>query len=182
MLTHSPLSHSATSATLTTFAKSNATQISSLILAFILSLTSSIAFSQTSDPSFQVSEPQTETWFGWYETPNQQLRTVLRVQRDKEGKATSGFLINPDETAKELPLSKFQIRSDGAWLFTVENPIDVKNPATYVGTQSAADQVVGVFEQNGIKVPLSMRRVDSLPLGTREKLGADSIWRGTLDM
>ena len=182
MLTHSPLSHSATSATLTTFAKSNATQISSLILAFILSLTSSIAFSQTSDPSFQVSEPQTETWFGWYETPNQQLRTVLRVQRDKEGKATSGFLINPDETAKELPLSMFQIRSDGAWLFTVENPIDVKNPATYVGTQSAADQVVGVFEQNGIKVPLSMRRVDSLPLGTRENLGADSIWRGTLDM
>jgi len=182
MLTHSPLSHSATSATLTTFAKSNATQISSLILAFILSLTSSIAFSQTSDPSFQVSEPQTETWFGWYETPNQQLRTVLRVQRDKEGKATSGFLINPDETAKELSLSMFQIRSDGAWLFTVENPIDVKNPATYVGTQSAADQVVGVFEQNGIKVPLSMRRVDSLPLGTRENLGADSIWRGTLDM
>ncbi len=182
MLTHSPLSHSATSATLTTSAKSKATQISSLILAFILSLTSSIAFSQTSDPSIQVSEPQTETWFGWYETPNQQLRTVLRVQRDKEGKATSGFLINPDETAKELPLSKFQIRSDGAWLFTVENPIDVKNPATYAGMQSAADQVVGVFEQNGIKVPLSMRRVDSLPLGTRENLGADSIWRGTLDM
>ncbi len=178
----SPISQSGLNATLTMFAKSKATQISYSILAFILSLTSSIAFSQTSDPSIQVSEPQTETWFGWYETPNQQLRTILRVQRDKEGKATSGFLISPDETAKELPLSKFQIHSDGAWQFTVENPIDVKNPATYAGKQSTADQVVGDFEQNGIKVPLSMRRLDSLPLGTRENLGADSVWRGTLDM
>ena len=183
MLTdESPISHSATSATLTIFSKSKATQISYSILAFILSLTSSIALSQTIDPSIQVSEPQTEIWFGWFETPNQQLRTILRVQRDKEGKATSGFLVNPDETDKELPLRKFQIHSDGAWQFTVENPIDVKNPATYAGMQSAADQVVGDFKQNGIKVPLSMRRVDSLRLGTRGNLGADSVWRGTLDM
>lgn len=183
MLTHESLiSHSAASATLTTFAKSKRSRISYSILILILSLTSSIAFSQTSDPSIQVSESQTETWFGWYETPNLQLRTILRVQRDKEGKASSGFLVNPDETAKELPLSKFQIHSDGTWLFTVENPIDVKNPATYAGKQSAADQVVGDFEQNGIKVPLSMRRVDLLPMGTRENLGADSVWRGTLDM
>ncbi len=157
-------------------------QIACSILAFILSLNSSIAFSQKIDPEIQLAEPKSETWFGWFETPTQQLRTIVNVQRDKEGAITSGSIVNPDESANELPLSKFQINTDGAWQFIVENPMDVKNPATYKGFQSSVDQVVGDFEQNGIKVPLTMRKVDSLLFGRRENLGADSVWRGTLDM
>ena len=183
MLTdESLLSRSTTSATFTIFSKSKATQLGYLILAFILSMMSSNAFSQNSNPKVEKAEPQTETWFGWFETPNQQLRTILRVQRDKEGKATSGSIASPDETANELPLSTLQIGSDGAWQFTVENPIDAKNPANFTGAQSSADQVVGDFKQNGIAVSLTMRKIDSLPLEVRRNLGADSVWRGTLDM
>ena len=152
-------------------------------LGTLLPLASAIALSQTQELAVQATVPsQNESWFGWIETPKQQLRTIVRVHRDKEGIATAGWIVSPDQTPVELPLSNFQIDSHGEWQFTVENPTDAKRTAKYTGKQSTGDQVVGDFEQVGEKLSLNMRKVDSLPLETRSNLGADLVWLGTLDL
>ena len=152
-------------------------------LGILLSLVSTIALSQTQQLTVQAAAPSlNESWVGWIETPKQQLRTIVRLQRDKEGNAIAGSIVSPDQTPIELPLSNFQIDASGAWQFTVENPTDAKRTAKYSGKQSSDDQVVGDFEQVGEKLSLNMQKFDSLPLETRSNLGANSVWLGTLDL
>ncbi len=133
-------------------------------------------------PTIAFSQSATEIWFGWIETPKQQLRTVVRFERDQEGNATSGFIVSPDQTPAPLPLSNFRIDANGAWQFTVENPVDAKQTAKYLGTQSSTDEVTGGLEQLGEKLSLSMRKINELPVETRNNLGADAVWLGTLDL
>ncbi len=144
----------------------------SVSLGVLLSLTPTIAFSQSS----------TEIWFGWIETPKQQLRTVVRFTRDPAGNATAGFIISPDQTPDPLSLSNFRINASGVWQFSVENPVDAKRTAKFLGMQSSADEVAGDLEQQGEKQSLSMRRIDALPVETRSNLGADAVWLGSLDL
>ena len=152
-------------------------------LGCVLTLSPTMAFSQSNGPAAQgATTKQFESWFGWIETPKQQLRTIVRVQRDKEGKATAGFIISPDQTPVEIPLSKFEIGSNGEWQFTVDNPVNSNRRGKYTGKQSSPNQVEGEFEQVGEKLSLKMQKVDSLPLETPSNLGADSVWLGTLDM
>ena len=125
---------------------------------------------------------KTETWFGWIETPLQQLRTIVRLQRDADGNAISGVIVSPDQVPDELPVSDLQIDSKGSWQFTVVNPVDAKRNSKYSGIQNASGQVAGDFEQVGIKVPLVLKKIDSLPTETRENLGANAVWLGTLDL
>ena len=138
---------------------------SEVCLGILLSLTSTIALSQTQELAVQAAVPSlNESWFGWIETPKQQLRTIVRVQRNTEGIATAGWIVSPDQTPVELPLSNFQIDSNGEWQFTVENLADAKRTAKYSGKQSSDNQVVGVFDQVGEKLSLNMQKVDSLTL------------------
>ncbi len=143
-----------------------------ICLSVTLSLTPTIAFSQSA----------TEIWFGWMETPKQQLRTVVRFERAQAGNATAGFIVSPDQTADPLPLSNFRIEANGVWQFSVENPVDTKRTAKFLGLQSSADEVAGNLEQLGEKQSLSMRRINALPVETRSNLGADAVWLGTLDL
>ena len=133
-------------------------------------------------PTIALSQSTTETWFGWIESPEQQLRTIVRVQRDQTGKATAGFIVSPDQTPESIKLTQFQIDPNGTWRFTVENPIDAKHTATFSGKQSSASEVAGDLEQAGGKLSLAMRKIDSLPTETRSNLGADAVWLGTLDL
>ena len=136
-------------------------------------------------PSFafaQADASKAETWFGWIETPKQQLRTIVRLQRDADGKAISGVIVSPDQVPDELPVSDLQIDSKGSWQFTVVNPVDAKRNSKYSGSQNASGQVAGDFEQVGIKIPLVLNKIDSLPSETPENLGADAVWLGTLDL
>lgn len=130
----------------------------------------------------QAEASKTETWFGWIETPKQQLRTIVRLQRDSDGKAISGVIVSPDQIPDELPVSDLQIDSKGSWQFTVVNPVDAKRNSKYSGSKNASGQVAGDFEQVGLKMPLLLNKVDSLPMETRENLGADAVWLGTLDL
>ena len=136
-------------------------------------------------PSFafaQADASKAETWFGWIETPLQQLRTIVRLQRDADGKAISGVIVSPDQVPDELPLSELQVDSKGSWLFTVVNPVDAKRNSKYSGSQNASGQVAGDFEQIGLKMPLVLNKIDTLPTETPENLGADAVWLGTLDL
>ena len=139
--------------------------------------------SAISSPAFcQATAGTSEIWFGWIDTPKQQLRTIVRLQRDTLGNATSGVIVSPDQTPDELPLSDIQIDTKGAWQFNVVNPVDAKRNSKYSGIQKKTDQVTGDFEQVGEKIPLMMNKFDSLPPETRENLGADAVWLGTLDL
>ena len=149
---------------------------------FTLSLALSFCSLITRSPVFsQSTASETETWFGWIDTPKQQLRTLVRLSRDSEGNAVSGVIVSPDQTPDELPLSDIHIDSKGTWEFTVVNPGDTKRNSKYSGDQKN-DQVTGDFEQVGVKIPLAMKRLDSLPPETRTNLGADAVWMGTLDL
>ena len=148
-----------------------------------LGLVLSIWTLATSSPAFsQATAGTSEIWFGWIDTPKQQLRTIVRLQKDTAGNATSGVIVSPDQTPDELPLSDIQIDAKGAWQFNVVNPVDAKRNSKYSGIQKTPDQVTGDFEQVGEKIPLMMNKFDSLPPETRENLGADAVWLGTLDL
>lgn len=157
--------------------------LAAVCLGGLLTLSPTPAVAQSTGlPAPSVTPQQFESWFGWIETPKQQLRTILRVERDWEGKATAGFIISPDQNSVEIRLTKFQIGSNGEWQFTVENPVNANRTGNYTGKQSSPNQVDGYFEQGGEKLSLKMRKVDSMPMESTSNLGADSVWLGTLDM
>ena len=154
-----------------------------VLFALVLSVLTSAVFSQS--PALTRSSDESsrrETWFGWIETPKQHLRTIVRVERNEQGKAIAGALVSPDQTLTEIPLSSLELNPNGAWTFVVTNPESSQSAATYSGTQMTADQVEGDFEKEGEKVSLKLRKVDSMPTETRNNLGADSVWIGALDL
>ena len=90
-------------------------------------LSSSGAYSQSS----QVKEPfaessKTELWVGWVDAPQQQLRTVIRITRDRDNKPIFATIVSPDQSTDELPLVDFEIDPSETWQFKLYNPIDSK--------------------------------------------------------
>ena len=156
--------------------------LSATTLAFLLS-SFSIANSQSADSNSNTPKAvATEIWFGWLETPKQHLRTILRVERGPSGNEKTGSVASPDQTPDSLPLSDLQIDANTGWHFTVENPAAPNRTATYIGKQVSTLQVDGELEQNGAKLPLTINKIDSLPMETPRDLGADEVWLGTLDL
>lgn len=143
----------------------------------------SIAFSQSTEANSNTAKTfATEFWFGWLETPKQHLRTILRVEPSPSGNENSGSVVSPDQTPDWLPLTDLQIDATGRWQFTVENPAAPNRAAKYTGKLLSTLQVDGELEQNGAKLPLTLKKIDSLPTETPRDLGADEIWLGTLDL
>jgi uncharacterized protein len=151
-------------------------------LAFVLSSLSA-AYSQSTNASSSTPKAvATEIWFGWLETPKQHLRTILRLGSNPSGNQDVGFILSPDQTPDSLPLTNLQIDATDGWQFTVENPAATNRSATYKGKQVSTLQVDGELEQNGVKLPLSLTKIDRLPTETTRDLGADEVWLGTLDL
>ena len=151
-------------------------------LAFLL-LSFPTAYSQSTESnSNKTNAVTTEVWFGWLETPKQHLRTILRVEHSPADIKNVGSVLSPDQTPESLPLTNLQIDATSGWQFTVENPAAPNRSATYTGKQVSPLQVDGELEQNGAKLPLSIRKIDSLPTETSQDLGADEVWLGTLDL
>ncbi len=156
--------------------------VSATVIAFLLP-SLPIVFSQSTDANSNTAKPvATEFWFGWLETPKQHLRTILRVERSPSGDENTGSVLSPDQTPDSLPLTNFQIDATGGWQFTIENPAALNRSAKYTGKQTSTLQVDGELEQSGAKLPLTIRKFDSLPTETPRDLGADDIWLGTLDL
>lgn len=143
-------------------------------------LSSSIVCSQTAGSNTQ--PPVGEFWFGWLETPEQHLRTILKVERNPSGIETAGSVTSPDQSPASLPLTHFQIDATGVWQFTIENLATPSRTAKFTGKETSPTQVDGDFEQNGSKLPLTIRKYDRMPTETPQDLGADEVWLGTLDL
>jgi len=129
---------------------------------------------------------ESETWFGWVETPKQHLRTVLKVQRNSDPNVATvtGTMISPDQSAEEVTLTDLQLKSteqDG-WRFQLISPRDAKPIAAFRGTQVSTDRVEGNLDQSGQSLPVQFERISDFPIESSRTLGADAVWTGTLNL
>lgn len=129
---------------------------------------------------------ESETWFGWVETPKQHLRTVLKVQRNSDPNVATvtGTMISPDQSAEEVSLTDLQIKPtepDG-WRFQLVSPRDAKPIASFLGTQVSTDRVEGSLVQSGQSLSANFERIDQFPAESAQTLGADAVWTGTLNL
>jgi len=129
---------------------------------------------------------ESETWFGWVETPKQHLRTVLKVQRNSDPNVATvtGTMISPDQSAEEVSLTDLQIKPkepDG-WRFQLVSPRDAKQIASFLGTQVSADRVEGSLVQSGQSLSARFERIEHFPAESAQTLGADAVWTGTLNL
>ena len=136
-------------------------------------------------PSRSISQ-DSETWFGWVETPTQHLRTVLKIQRSSEPNVATvtGAIISPDQSSEEISLTDLQLEPtepDG-WRFQLVNPKDAKPIASFRGTQVSADRVEGKLDQSGQSLSANFERINQLPAESAQTLGADAVWTGTLNL
>jgi pimeloyl-ACP methyl ester carboxylesterase len=128
------------------------------------------------------------TWLGWLETPVQNLRVILQLKQDGEGSTESplkimGTIASPDQMPDSLPLVDAKSGTDGSFSFRVKLGDPSKpNQYGFVGSFLSPDTIKGEVEQNGAKLPLTIRKVESLPDEGKERLGADSAWIGSLDI
>lgn len=129
---------------------------------------------------------ETETWFGWVETPKQHLRTVLKVQRSSDPSAATvtGTLVSPDQSSEEVSLTDLQLQSTEAdgWRFQLVSPRDAKPIAAFRGTQVSTDRVDGNLDQSGQSLPVHFERISDFPAESSRTLGADAVWTGTLNL
>ena len=136
-------------------------------------------------PSPSISQ-ETQTWFGWVETPTQHLRTVLKLQRssDPNVATVTGTMISPDQSSEEISLTDLQLKPtepDG-WRFQLVSPKDAKPIASFRGTQVTADRVDGKLEQSGQSLSANFERIDQFPAESAQTLGAEAVWTGTLNL
>jgi pimeloyl-ACP methyl ester carboxylesterase len=127
-------------------------------------------------------EKKIEKWVGWIESPQQQLRTVISLERDQNSQLTKGTLVSPDQSPDPLMLHDLQLSQDGKFQFELRNPQSGKVIANYMGLQLSPDQISGEFSQASRILPLNLKRVDELPAEAPNSLGADSTWTGTLNV
>ena len=129
---------------------------------------------------------ETETWFGWVETPKQHLRTVLKVQRSAAPNVAtdSGTMVSPDQSLEEVSLTNLQLKPkepDG-WRFQLVSPKDATPIAAFRGTQVSADRVEGNIVQSGQSLSANFERIKQFPAESAQTLGADAVWTGTLNL
>jgi pimeloyl-ACP methyl ester carboxylesterase len=127
----------------------------------------------------QVS-PSTETWFGWIDTPNQQLRTLLRLQKNSDGTIKEASL-STDLNPAPSPLANVQLTKNGEWKFNLNRVGSDRASFSYQGIQESADSVLGTLIQSNQKIPLDLKKLSSEPVESKMQLGANLVWFGTTE-
>ncbi|MFN7731365.1 MAG: alpha/beta hydrolase family protein [Pirellula sp.] len=145
----------------------------------------------------QAQEPPTAAWngpwIGWLETPSQQLRLVVNLQsassedpaqatNTKAPVAFTGEVLSPDQSAAAYALTQAALESDGRFHFEVQPDPNKPEAYSFSGRSLSPGTVSGELEQSGVKIPLTLRKIDRLPPEGTDRLGADSAWIGDLDI
>ncbi|MFN9605881.1 MAG: hypothetical protein ACK6A7_20945, partial [Planctomycetota bacterium] len=126
-------------------------------------------------------------WVGWLETPAQHLRLLVRVQTvtPSESEPTKsqieGTITSLDQTPDAVPFADAAVREDGTLEFTVLPRGDSKLSYSFRGKRTGG-RIEGTFENANAKLPLSFQKTESLPDEGFERLGADSAWKGELNI
>ncbi len=144
---------------------------------------SRLAFSASQTPP---DDSLVGAWVAWLETPSQHLRLILKIEKDspvEEGtqRNLEGSIASPDQTQTSLPLSEGRVADGKAVEFRVVPSATTTGNYAFLG-QRDGDILRGSLEQNGATLPLTFRRVDRIPEEGDNRLGADSIWVGDIDL
>jgi fermentation-respiration switch protein FrsA (DUF1100 family) len=104
-------------------------------------------------PSARQEAPIVGSWTGTIEIPQTgaSLRIVFHIAPSEEG-GFSATMDSPDQGATDIPVSQVAIRGDSVRLEVTAVG------GTYAGAKTGADEIEGVWRQQGLTVPLSLER------------------------
>jgi hypothetical protein len=98
-------------------------------------------------------------WTGILNFPRQQLHIVLHITGPDDN--LSATQDSPDQDGYGLRVNSIKF-SDGTLRFSIQ-----QTRATFSGSKSAGDAITGVFNQNGVDMPLTLTRTVSPSTGAK---------------
>jgi pimeloyl-ACP methyl ester carboxylesterase len=140
----------------------------------------SLALTLALSPESFACQNEAEVWVGWLETKAQNLRLIINLSSSSAGNP-SGTIISPDQSATPLPISHATIDTERQVRFQV-NPEGIGSAAYSFQGKFTQEVLVGELEQGGAKLPVEFTKTKLLPNETKDLLGADSAWIGSLDV
>ena len=135
---------------------------------------------QTRSEQTQLTQADDEIWVGWLETKAQNLRLIVNLSSTSLN-APSGTISSPDQASLPLPITKASIDDQRQLSFQV-SPDGIGSAAYSFQGKLDGETLVGELEQAGAKLPIQFNKAKTLPEESKERLGADSAWIGSLDV
>ncbi len=135
---------------------------------------------QTRSEQTQLTQADDEIWVGWLETKAQNLRLIVNLSSTSLN-APSGTISSPDQASLPLPITKASIDDQRQLSFQV-SPDGIGSAAYSFQGKLDGETLVGELEQAGAKLPIQFNKAKTLPDESKERLGADSAWIGSLDV
>ena len=148
------------------------------VLGSLLGFLSNEAFAQSGlDSALQTTA--SERWVGWLETKSQNLRLILSLSSSATG-APTGSVTSPDQSETSVPISNASIDNQRQLSFQVA-PEGIGSAAYAFEGSFQGDGLLGILEQSGSKLPIQFVKASSLQAEDSQRLGADSVWSGSLE-
>ena len=148
------------------------------VLGSLLGFLSNGAFAQSGlDSALQTTA--SERWVGWLETKSQNLRLILSLSSSATG-APTGSVTSPDQSETSVPISNASIDTQRQLSFQVA-PEGIGSAAYAFEGSFQGDGLLGILEQSGSKLPIQFVKASSLQAEDSQRLGADSVWSGSLE-
>lgn len=120
-----------------------------------------------------------EQWVGWLETKSQNLRLIVSLSSSATG-APTGTVTSPDQSETSVPISNASIDNQRQLSFQVA-PEGIGSAAYAFEGSFQGDGLSGILEQSGSKLPIQFVKASSLQAEDSQRLGADSVWSGSLE-
>lgn len=157
---------------------SKALALGAWVIGSLLGFLSNEALAQgTLDSALQATD--SERWVGWLETKSQNLRLILSLSSSATGSPT-GSVTSPDQSETSVPISNASIDSQRKLSFQVA-PEGIGSAAYAFEGSFQGDGLLGILEQSGSKLPIEFVKAPSLQAEDSQRLGADSVWLGSLE-
>ena len=148
------------------------------VIGSLLGILSNEAFAQSGlDSALQTTA--SERWVGWLETKSQNLRLILSLSSSATG-APTGSVTSPDQSETSVPISNASIDNQRQLSFQVA-PEGIGSAAYAFEGSFQGDGLLGILEQSGSKLPIQFVKASSLQAEDSQRLGADSVWSGSLE-
>ena len=147
----------------------------------LLGILSNEALAQVAlDSALQATASEaSERWVGWLETKSQNLRLIVSLSSSATGSPT-GSVTSPDQSETSVPISNASIDDQRQLSFQVA-PEGIGSAAYAFEGSFQGDKLSGILEQSGSKLPIQFVKASSLQAEDSQRLGADSVWSGSLE-
>jgi len=148
------------------------------VIGSLLGFLSNEALAQVALDSAQQATTS-ERWVGWLETKSQNLRLIVSLSSSATG-STTGSVTSPDQSETSVPISNASIDDQRQLSFQVA-PEGIGSAAYAFEGSFHGDGLTGILEQSGSKLPIQFVKASSLQAEDSQRLGADSVWSGSLE-